>query len=207
MSPFQRTSSFFVCQLVLGLAWMLLLGDLSSVVMAFSVEPSSSRNAMPTAVSRASFFHHLTSITLVTSSWSVLPSVIHADVTSSLAESAALRNVKLAAKTTNSQLSEYIDMNEYIAIKEVLRVAPFSNLRKSGSTLVRAASATEDLQKGYQKMIASLENLDSTASLGMRGRKLSETQLRQSFVDFAGALDAFVARADPLVGGTTTAPP
>ena len=117
-----------------------------------------------------------------------------ADITNKVASNAALRNLKLSQKKL-STLEEYVSFQDYEGLKGQLRQAPVSELRKSAFTLVKGGEDGPDaelLSKKYQALISSLERMDSTATLAMRGRKIPAPEFTQNYLDFASALNDFI---------------
>jgi hypothetical protein len=122
------------------------------------------------------------------------PTLAIADVTSQLAAPAALRAIKRARKKI-SNLEDTVLLNDYTGIKAALRLESISDLRKSCSTIIKATEDgpnAESILTNYRTMITSLEKLDSVASVGMRGRKLSNSELKESYDLFVTSLDRFI---------------
>ena len=83
--------------------------------------------------------------------------------------------------------------NDYAGIKQALRVPPFTEVRRTCNILIREITDAEEalqLQKNYADFIRYVEELDTSATLGMRGRK--NIQLQPSFENASNALGAFV---------------
>lgn len=121
----------------------------------------------------------------------------HADVTNKVASSAALRNVKLVQKRLAS-LADTVAQDEYQELKDALRVAPFSDLRKNMTVLVRGGEDGPDaqvLQDKYKTFIAQLEKMDTTATLALRGKKLNEGDFSSTYQATVDALADFVETA------------
>lgn len=139
----------------------------------------------------------LVQTSLVTSSLlSAQPSL--ADVTAKIASSAALRNLKSCQKKLQS-LELYVAGDEYQALKLALREAPFADLRKSASTLVKGGQdgpSADNLVAGYDALKTTLEKMDSTASVALRGRKLGEGEFYSAYKGFDAALADFVTLAE-----------
>mmetsp|Transcript_26452 Transcript_26452/g.73038 ORF Transcript_26452/g.73038 Transcript_26452/m.73038 type:complete len:215 (-) Transcript_26452:27-671(-) len=117
-----------------------------------------------------------------------------ADITSKLASSAALRNAKSVQKKL-STLELYVVQQDYVSIKESLRVAPVSDIRKSCTTLVRGGDDGPDAQQlegRYNTFMSSLERLDSLASVGMRGRKVSSGDFYAAYKSTVDGLVSFL---------------
>jgi hypothetical protein len=122
------------------------------------------------------------------------PTLASADVTSQLAAPAALRAIKRARKKITN-LEDTVLLNDYTGIKAALRLESISDLRKSCSTIIKATEDgpnAENILTNYKTMITSLEKLDSLASVGMRGRKLSTSELKESYDLFVVSLERFI---------------
>lgn len=122
-----------------------------------------------------------------------LPTATHADITNKLASPVALRNVKSAVKKL-SIIEFYVAQNDYTAIKETLRLPPFSEIRKSCTVLIRGGEDgpdSENLQLRYKDFTASLEKIDGLASLGMRGRNVASDDLYLSYKSLVESLTGF----------------
>ena len=147
---------------------------------------------------RKSFLQTVVLSFLGSSTLLVLPTnAAYADVTNKVASSSALRNVKLVQKKL-AGLQVVVQENEYQELKEALRVAPFSDLRKSMSTLVKGGEDGPDaelLQTKYKTFIARLEKMDGTASLALRGKKLSEGEFTSTYQATVDALADFLETA------------
>lgn len=161
-------------------------------VSALSVPPKS--GPAPTPMTRRTFGAFIAA----SSSVVLLPSTpAKADITNKLASSAALRTVKSAQKKLSS-MELYISQNDYTSLKEALRVAPFADIRKACFTLVRGGEDgpdAEELNVRYKKFMASLERMDSLASLGMRGRTVKNEEFYSSFTATVDALSSFAELA------------
>lgn len=124
----------------------------------------------------------------------------HADITSILASTQALRNVKMAQKKlSSSAVVEYVSTAAYADLRSVLRVAPVSDLRKACTTLIKAGEdgpEADNLQTTYRNFIAKLEKMDSVASVALRGRNVSEMEFLSSYESAVAALNDFVAVAE-----------
>lgn len=68
-------------------------------------------------------------------------------------------------------------------------------MRKNGLILVRGGEdgpKVKELVVAYKEFIAAVEKIDSTASLGMRGRKMDNFQMSQEYDVIAKALESFL---------------
>lgn len=121
------------------------------------------------------------------------------DPSAQLAVNAALRNVKSCQKVLEGLAETTIPSSDYTTLKQTLRVAPVSNLRKSCTTIVSAAAEDETkaaaLQKSYKTFVRALETLDGTASLALRGKTLKNDELQSAYFVTVQALNDFVAMA------------
>ena len=86
--------------------------------------------------------------------------------------------------------------NNYVGIKQALREPPLDELRKNMLILVRGGEdgpKADELISAYKQLIKSLEDIDATSSLGMRGRKMPDTfQLTLEYEAIEKALDVFI---------------
>lgn len=141
----------------------------------------------------------------------LFPSIARADITNKVASSVAVRKVKSAQKQLNT-LELYVVDDQLVELKQAIREPPLSEIRKSGTTLVRGGEDGPDAEKLatlYQKFIGTLEKLDNEAGLAIRGRKLNEGQLLGDYKDCVVALGDFVVVADesaliPIQNGDET---
>jgi hypothetical protein len=117
---------------------------------------------------------------------------------SGILQSSNLRSLKRAEKQL-SKLEFYAVENEYENMKLALRNAPFSEVRKNSFALIKEFAGAPDQQSkltaSYEVFISTVEKLDSTASLGMRGRKLDNGALLQSYQACSKALGDWIAVA------------
>ena len=117
---------------------------------------------------------------------------------SSAPSSPNIRSLKRAEKQL-SKMEFYAVDNDYEAIKLAMRNAPFSEIRKNSFALIKEYASQPDQQSkltaSYDAFITSLEKMDSTASLGMRGRKLDNGALLQSYQATSRALNEWIAVA------------
>ena len=119
----------------------------------------------------------------------------HADVTNKVASSTALRTLTRAQNQLPTKLLPDVQANNFIGVKARIREPPFDNMRKSAQTLVIGGEdgpKAKALVKSYKALIATLEKLDGTASLGMRGRNIGDLEMTQQYEDIVLALDAFL---------------
>jgi hypothetical protein len=126
------------------------------------------------------------------------PLTARAEVTSKIASSTALRNVKRSLKQLSS-LELYATSDNYQSLQGSLREAPIAHVRKNCYILVRGGEDGPDAQvlaSSYQKFIKALEQMDSTASLAMRGRKLPQGTFYDSYKVTVSTLTDFLKIAE-----------
>ena len=119
----------------------------------------------------------------------------HADVTNKLASSAALRAMTRAQTQLPTKLLPDVQANNFIGVKARLREPPFDLVRKNALVLVRGGEdgpRAKELVSSYKSLISTLEKIDGTASLGMRGRTIGDLEMTQEYEDIVAALDAFL---------------
>jgi hypothetical protein len=182
--------------------------------LLMSSQPCSTFSIMPLSkntVTREAFLNDGLVVLIGSTSGLMLPGVAsraNAAMTGAnqISYSAALRNVKSVQKKFGA-LELYVVEDEYGSLREAIRVAPFSEVRKSCTTLVRASS--EDVEGGgeavspvgealaarYKTFIANFEKMDGTASLAMRGKKLKEGEFYGTYQATVAALDDFLLLA------------
>jgi len=127
-----------------------------------------------------------------------IPNPALADVTNKVASPAALRSVKRAQKQL-SDLQPVAAADDFVQVKAFLRTPPFSDVRKNCFVIVRGGDEgpmAEELQSTYKAFIASIEKIDSTASLGMRGRKIPEIQLSEEYLLVESSINDFIKVAE-----------
>jgi hypothetical protein len=126
------------------------------------------------------------------------PSIAVADVTNKVASPAALRSVKRAQKQLED-LKTVAQADDFTQVKAFLRTPPFSDVRKNCYVIVRGGDDgpnSEELQSTYKAFIASIEKIDSTASLGIRGRKIPAVQLSEEYRLVESSINDFVKVAE-----------
>ena len=146
--------------------------------------------------SRSAFFRDLSTVFIVTAVST--PLIANADVTAKLASSAALRNVKSCQNKLKS-LEASVSEPDFLAIRQSLREAPFSDLRKNMSTLVKSSEDGPDaapMAAQYKKFITSLETMDVRAGLGARGQKISADEMNGYFGAVQTNLKEFLLLAE-----------
>jgi hypothetical protein len=129
------------------------------------------------------------------------PLAANADITSKVASSAQLRNVKRASKQLET-MELYAANGDAAGLRSAIRQAPLSDVRKAAFTLVRGAEDGPDaelMSSTYQTFIRALEQMDSTAAVSVRGRALPEGQLYAVYKDTTTAMAEFVKIADQAV--------
>lgn len=173
---------------------LLILSLHSAVNHAFSPLASDrlGRTCSDSYFSRRQIFDYV-AITAISCTMA-LPTVARADISSELASPGALRTMKRIQKKLSSFELYAVD-NDYTSLKGAFRQEPFSDLRKTCGTLIKAGEGkpeAEAMQDSYKVLVANLEKVDSLASLGFRGRKLGETELFASYKALVQSLDDFV---------------
>jgi hypothetical protein len=136
--------------------------------------------------------------------------------------SVAMRTVKTSLRRLQAEtFADYVAFNEYEALRKALRDSPFSEIRKSCTSLIRTASSSattassdgdaaasagsnnspvaDDLSAKYRKFIASMERMDATASVATRGRQLEPGELKAAYSDTVSALQEFLGAAQEAV--------
>ena len=123
----------------------------------------------------------------------------YADVTNKVQSTTALRNLQRCNKTL-PKLSKSVSEGDYLGVKSFFRTPPWDESRKNGQILVRAG---EDLGKKsieladkYKKFIASVEKIDGSASLGIRGRKIDPIQFTTEYDSVQSTLQDLIQIAE-----------
>ena len=96
-----------------------------------------------------------------------------ADVTNKVASQSSLRYIKKSMKELD-KLEFFAAQNDYSEIKQGIRGAGLSEIRKNALVLMRAAEdgpEAENLKNAYDAFIKDVEALDIAAALGLRGKK------------------------------------
>jgi hypothetical protein len=210
----------------------------TSIVTAFSttldngsntrVSSSSTRlDAAASSTPRRAFLTQAGTTTAAVGAASVLafglPSPAAAYVASAAAmdPSVAMRTVKSTLRRLQADaFVDYVAFNEYESLRKALRDSPFSEIRKSCTSLIRtvqgdaisssdaAAAANNNnpsadvLSAKYKTFIASMERMDVTASVAVRGRQIEPGELKAAYSDTVSALQEFLSAAQDAVGTT-----
>jgi hypothetical protein len=122
------------------------------------------------------------------------PQVAAADVTNKVASSPALKSLKRAQQNL-PKLLPTVQSNDYVAVKAFFRTPPFDQVRKNGFILVRGGEdgpKASELEASYKSLIATIEKIDGTASLGMRGRSIKPLQMSEEYDNIVAAMDSFL---------------
>ena len=192
-----------------------ILPSLATTAMLMMASPSHSFSVNEKgAMSRHSFFQQTLAggMSLV-----VAAPAAQADefTTAQLAAPAALRSIQRSRKKLMA-LELVVADQDYSSVKSALRAEPISDLRKSCSTIIKAAttptddkpgsmfdSATydESTTKAYKMIVSNMEKMDSLASLALRGKKLGDKEFAESYASLMTSLDAFVVLAQNVVEG------
>lgn len=128
----------------------------------------------------------------------LLPKPAFADVTNKIAGSTALKSVKRAQKQLKDLLPS-AQSNDFVQVKAFLRTPPFVDVRKNCYILVRGGEdgpKADELQSTYKAFIASVEKIDGSASLGIRGRKIPDLQLSEEFLVIESTMKEFIRVAE-----------
>ncbi|KAL7552428.1 hypothetical protein ACHAWF_015665 [Thalassiosira exigua] len=136
-----------------------------------------------------------------------------ADVTNKVAGAAALRSLSNLRAQLPRKLLPPCRSSDYLGARQALREPPLDGMRKSMLVLVRGAEdgpKAKELQEAYQRLVGSLEKIDATSSLGMRGDKTvagDPFRLGLEYDDVENALGNFIelaaeAASIPLQEGT-----
>eukprot|EP00581_Thalassiosira_minuscula_P007436 CAMPEP_0183706634 /NCGR_PEP_ID=MMETSP0737-20130205/3395_1 /TAXON_ID=385413 /ORGANISM="Thalassiosira miniscula, Strain CCMP1093" /LENGTH=257 /DNA_ID=CAMNT_0025934091 /DNA_START=195 /DNA_END=968 /DNA_ORIENTATION=+ len=159
-----------------------------------SDEPSDKRTT-----SRRNALHQtlLATTATITLGITTLPtSPANADVTNKIAGTTALRSLSIIQTQLSKKLLPVAQSNDYVGVKQAIREPPIDGLRKNMLVVVRGGEdgpKAGELLAAYKRLIQSLENIDATASLGMRGRKMSDPfQLTMEYEEVEKALGVFI---------------
>lgn len=153
------------------------------------------------AVTRKSFLQDCVAVGVAAATTLAVPGAARADVTSKVASSSALRTVKSSQKRMEG-LAEAVELNDYAAVMATFREAPFSDIRKSCTTLIKGGEDGPDAEKladQYKSFVTAIEKLDSTASVAVRGKKLREGEFSKVYSESVAALGVFVTTAQESV--------
>jgi len=176
--------------MVLGL---ILLLCASSAVNGYSATTTTQ------AISRREFIRSaLLSSGVVAGAFLIQPSVARADISTQLASTAALRNVKRASKQLDG-MEAFATSVDYQGMKDAIRTAPLAEVRKNAFALVKGAGEEGPVLDGYKAFIASLEALDTTCNLALRGREIPSLQLVEKFDSTTLTLADFIKVAQASV--------
>jgi hypothetical protein len=164
-------------------------------IVGFSDAWSTQSTPRSSSVSRKTFVNGVVAGVIGST---VLPGVAKADITNKVASSAALRNLKREQKQLG-KLETIAEANDFAGIKEFLRTPPFGDSRKNCFVLVRGAEdgpKMDELDVVYKAFVGSIENIDNTASLGYRGRKIPQLQLSEQYLVVQSTLADFLKVAE-----------
>eukprot|EP00956_Cyclotella_meneghiniana_P006210 scaffold8102_cov73-Cyclotella_meneghiniana.AAC.14 len=110
-------------------------------------------------------------VSSIIATMSVLPQLVNADVTNKVASQSALRALTNLQTQLPLRLKPVAQSNNYVGVKQCLREPPLDGIRKNMLVLVRGGEdgpKAKDLLLAYKRLISSLEDIDATATLGMR---------------------------------------
>ena len=119
-----------------------------------------------------------------------------ADVTNKLASTTALRSLERVKEQLPVKLKPVAQANDYIGIKQALRLPPFDQVRKDLLTVVRGGEdgpKAGELQLAYKRLIKSLEDFDATASIGMGRSGKPKPDVFQLIIEYDEVEKALVA--------------
>jgi hypothetical protein len=131
----------------------------------------------------------------------LFPGTAHADITSKVGSSSALRNVKRAQNQLD-KLLPFAEAKDFMAVKEFLRTSPFTEVRKNCFILIRGGEdgpKADALLGTYKSFISSVEQIDGTASLGIRGSKISQLQMSEEYSVVVSTMRDFLEVAEEAV--------
>jgi hypothetical protein len=106
-------------------------------------------------------------------------------------------------------MNDFIKGDEYMEVKNALREAPVSEIRKACTTLVKGGEDGPDaaqLETKYKAFIGSLESMDSKGSLALRGRKLNQGDFEKSYRETLDNLADFLVLAEEAASITDPYP-
>merc|ERR1712232_31241 len=115
-----------------------------------------------------------------------------------LATGSAIRGIKRALKQLKT-FEFYVTQSDYEALKASTRTPPISEVRTNCFAIVKASGYDENYEKSYKEFISNFEKLDSTASLGMRGRKVSSEDFLRTYQNTVTSLESFYELVAPTV--------
>jgi len=123
----------------------------------------------------------------------------NADVTNKVQSTTALRNLQRCSKTL-PKLSASVSEGDYLGVKSFFRTPPWDESRKNGQILVRGGEdlgkKSNELAEKYKKFISSVEKIDGSASLGIRGRTIDPKQFSQEYDSVQSTLKDFIQIAE-----------
>jgi hypothetical protein len=128
----------------------------------------------------------------------------------------AIRNIKGSLRRLRGEdFADDVAFNDYEKLRMNLRNSPFSELRRSCTSVIRAVEEqgsesivspeVGSLTDKYRTFIASLEKLDSTASVALRGRVPGPGELQGAYSSAVDALQAFMDAAQQSLALSTDA--
>jgi hypothetical protein len=110
--------------------------------------------------------------------------------TTTTTTSSPLRKVKSALQKLRSETVRNVVVNyEYLDLKQILRLPPLSEVRKSCSSLLKQFPQCESQ---YRNFIVQLEAFDTMATLGLRGKIPSWEEWNGAYERTITALQGFV---------------
>jgi len=151
---------------------------------AYTINPTP--NSAPKT--RAAFLQ-TQSILAINTLWLVSPAWVFDDPEKNI------RTVKASQRRlSSSAVAGMVNDGDYLALQQILRQPPVSDIRKACSQL---AKDDAELQARYRTFIAALEQMDTTAMVAQRGRKIGEMELLERYNAVVVALGEFAKTAIP----------
>jgi hypothetical protein len=124
--------------------------------------------------------------------WAASSTIMSADE-----DGKALRLVRSSQKKLASDaVAAMVADNDYLALQQLFRTPPFSNIRKACTTLAKDDTV---LKSRYQMFISALERLDATALGAIRGRTVADGELADRYRATMTALQDFETAAAAFV--------
>lgn len=188
-------------------SWCVVLTALSNPASAFSsigwitASTSASTSQLEASSRREMFVELATGSAAILAVTTSLPLAANADVTNKIASSSALRYAKRSQKQLEA-LELYVSNGQYQELKQAIRVAPLAEVRKNGRILLLGGEDNKDAEKLnalYKKFIQGLEDLDGSASLGIRGKDVPKDKISRQYQTTTTAFADFITLAEESV--------
>lgn len=173
------------------------VGEMPSIDSAETTRRDAVRRTFTTLIGGTAVSTGLlsSSVALPTSTRFGLVGSAHADVTNKVASSTALRFLTRAQDKLPTKLLPDVQANDFVGVKARIREPPFDTVRKNMQILVIGGEdgpKAKELVRSYKDVIAALEKIDGTASLGMRGRAIGPLEMTEQYEVLVGALNSFM---------------